>query len=413
MLFEKIVTGEEEKVSLFDDGFYSTKIPKKRRVFRPGGSVSIYVIVFAALILCAVSVSSFLGTITYMHLSANNAPSTVTVEFVGGSGAQERVVAAVDRVYPAVVGIVSTLAEQENGGGWSEEGWGASYNIGSGIIFQKNGDKALVVTNHHVVRDARHFEITLSDGSKREAEIVGQDLLSDLAVLEIDAAGIETVAEFGDSDVLKIGQTAIAIGNPLGLGVSQTVTVGVISSPLRTVPVSLSGGGVYDWELEVLQTDAAINHGSSGGALVNLEGKVIGINSLKVAQYGVEGMGFAIPVNAAKPVIASLMEHGKVLRPYMGVYMHDLKWYEEREELGLPARVTEGVVVMDAVGPAKEAGLQAQDVIVALDGQEVDSVLALRKYLYKHKQIGETLLVTYYRGGQKQETSLILAEAED
>lgn len=319
----------------------------------------------------------------------------------------EKIVAAVDRVHPAIVSVVSKVKDEESGEA-------IQAGLGSGIIFAIVEGKARIVTNYHVIEQGETFEIVTVDGRHREAKVIGRDMLSDLAVLEAKASGLTVVAEFGDSSALKAGQTAIAIGNPLGLGYSHTTTVGVISSTHRTIPVSLGGNGFYDWEMQVIQTDAPINQGNSGGALVNLDGQVIGINSLKISSFGVEGLGFAIPSNEALPVIDSLVLNGKVMRPYIGVYTHDLEVIpeDEADELALPDRVETGVVVLDAVGPAEDAGLQAKDVIVALDDEPIGTTLALRKHLYERKRIGDELLVTFYRDGEKRETVLVLGELE-
>ncbi|NEN80807.1 S1C family serine protease, partial [Paenibacillus elgii] len=242
---------------------------------------------------------------------------------------------------------------------------------------------------------------------------VGRDQITDLAVLEIDGSGIKQIAEFGDSDALKPGETALAVGNPLGLGYAPTVTRGIISWPKRTIPVSLGKDGEFDWEMEVIQTDAAINQGNSGGALVNLDGKVVGINTLKVADMGVEGLGFAIPINQAKSIIETLIKDHKIKRPYIGVVTQDLQSYAGIESLKLPSDVKKGVLVIEAVGPGKDAGLKTSDVIVELDGKPVDGTLALRKYIYGHKKIGEKLAVTYYRGAKKNTVQVTLAELKD
>lgn len=320
-------------------------------------------------------------------------------------GNDEKVVLAVEEVNPAVVSVIGSQTEVKKGQ------WEGGGSLGSGVVFEIRAGKAQIVTNNHVVEQAKFIEVVLVNGEHKKAEIVGRDMITDLAVLEVDASGIETAAEFGDSDKLKAGQTAIAIGNPLGLGYSQTITVGVISSPRRTIPVSLGNNGNFDWELDVIQTDAAINSGNSGGALVNLDGKVIGINSLKVSDMGVEGLGFAIPVNQVKPVLQSLMKDGEVKRPYMGVYTQDLNSsFIEADKLKLPDDVKSGVVVMKATGPAEKAGLKSNDVIVSLDGHSVGSTLALRKYLYYSKQIGDDLKVTFYRDGKKQSLHMVLEE---
>jgi serine protease Do len=280
--------------------------------------------------------------------------------------------------------------------------------MGSGFIFEIKGRVARMVTNHHVIQDATSVEIVTQDGMKRKATVIGKDRMTDLAVLEMDAEGILTVAQFGDSQKLRTGEFAIAIGNPLGLGFSHTITMGVISSPKRSIPISYSNDGSFDWEYDVIQTDAAINQGNSGGPLVNLEGKVIGINSMKISFMGVEGLAFAIPIHQAKPVLESLIAYGQVKRPFIGVSTVDLSSFAEVETLQLPSGVQTGLIVMNASGPAKDAGLRTSDVITQLDQMTVSSMLELRKYIYLQKKIGDPLEVTYYRDGKKQTLTLVL-----
>lgn len=163
----------------------------------------------------------------------------------------------------------------------------------------------------------------------------------------------------------------------------------------------------------MIQTDAAINHGNSGGALVNLDGKVVGINTLKVADMGVEGLGFAIPINEAKSIIETLIKEHRIKRPYIGVVTQDLQAFKGTEELKLPKDVKQGVLVIDVTGPAKSAGLKSSDVIVELDGKPVDSTLSLRKYMYSAKKVGEKLSITYYRSGKKHTVSVTLEELKE
>src|SRR5690606_13015691 len=181
---------------------------------------------------------------------------------------------------------------------------------------------------------ANAIEVTMPDGTKKGAALVGEDIWTDLAVLSIDSEGIDVVAQFGDSDVLKQGETVIAIGNPLGLDFYGSVTTGVVSGTDRAVPVDIDGDNVVDWEVEVLQTDAAINPGNSGGALINISGQLIGINSMKIAESAVEGIGLAIPINYARPVIDDLEKFGEVKRPYMGVQLasvNEIPGYYQQE----------------------------------------------------------------------------------
>ncbi|MBA2872874.1 serine protease Do [Anoxybacillus calidus] len=319
-----------------------------------------------------------------------------------------QVTKAVDKVSDAVVGIVNI----QEANFWSQ---GGEAGTGSGVIYKKANGKAFIVTNHHVVENASQVEVSLKDGTRVPAKVLGSDIWTDLAVLEIDAKHVKKVAEFGNSDAVKPGEPVIAIGNPLGLQFAGSVTQGIISGTNRTIEVDLDQDGVPDWNAEVLQTDAAINPGNSGGALVNIEGQVIGINSMKIAQQAVEGIGFAIPINFAQPVIADLEKYGQVRRPYMGVELRslsDIASYHLQETLHLPKDVTEGVAIVQVVpmSPAAQAGLKQFDVIVALDDKKIRNVLELRKYLYTEKSIGDKMKVTFYREGKKQTVTMKLAK---
>ncbi len=319
-----------------------------------------------------------------------------------------QVTKAVNRVSDAVVGIVNI----QEASFWSE---GGEAGTGSGVIYKKEGNKAYIVTNHHVVEGASRLEVSLSDGTKVPARLLGSDVWTDLAVLEIDAKHVTNVAEFGNSDVVKVGEPVIAVGNPLGLQFAGSVTQGIISGVNRTIPIDIDQDGIPDWHAEVLQTDAAINPGNSGGALVNIEGQVIGINSMKIAQEAVEGIGLSIPINYAKPIIADLEKFGQVRRPYMGVELRslsDIPAYHWQQTLRLPESVKEGVAILQVVpgSPAAQAGLREFDVIVALDDEKIADVVELRKHLYNRKQIGDTMKVTFYRDGKKQTVTLKLAK---
>lgn len=314
---------------------------------------------------------------------------------------------AIDQVSDAVVGVVNI---QETSF-WSQ---GGEAGVGSGVIYKKAGGRAFIVTNHHVVENASQLEVSLKDGTRVPAKLLGSDVLMDLAVLEIDAKHVKKVAEFGDSDAVKPGEPVIAIGNPLGLQFAGSVTQGIISGTNRTVEVDLDQDGAPDWNAEVLQTDAAINPGNSGGALVNIKGQVIGINSMKIAQEAVEGIGFAIPINTAIPIISDLEKYGQVRRPYMGVELRslsDIPSYHLQATLHLPPNVKEGAAVIQVVpmSPAAQAGLKQFDVIVALDGEKIRNVLDLRKYLYTKKSIGDRMEVTFYRDGEKRTVTMKLA----
>lgn len=315
---------------------------------------------------------------------------------------------AVDKAGDAVVGITN-IQESTSFWGQSQESGGT----GSGVVYKKEGDKAYIVTNHHVVADASELEISLSDGTKIPAKLLGSDIWTDLAVLEVPADQIKVVAEFGNSDKLKPGEPVIAIGNPLGLTFSGSVTQGIISGTERAIPVDINQDGTPDWQAEVLQTDAEINPGNSGGALINIEGQVIGINSMKIAQNAVEGIGLSIPINYASPIIDDLEKTGEVKRPFMGVELasvNEISSNHQQNTLKLPKEINYGVAIrgVQPDSPAAQAGLQELDVIVEMDGEEIRDVVDLRKHLYNKKKVGDDMQVKYYRNGELQETTMKL-----
>ena len=286
---------------------------------------------------------------------------------------------------------------------------------GSGVIYKVENGKAFIVTNYHVIENAERLEVTLAEGVKREAELLGGDMWTDLAVIAMDAEDIDTVATFGDSDALKQGEPVLAIGNPLGLDFYGSVTQGVVSGVDRTMPIDFNKDGVADWEQEVLQTDAAINPGNSGGALVNIKGDVIGINSMKIAVAKVEGLGFAIPINAAIPIIEELEQRGEVQRPVLGVALTDLTnvpAFYQQQTLQMPKEITTGVVItnIEPGSAAAKAGAEQYDVIVEMDGEKIESASDLRKHLYTKKKIGDDLTMKVYRQGKLVELQAKLVD---
>ncbi|MGP1908785.1 S1C family serine protease [Metabacillus sp. JX24] len=316
----------------------------------------------------------------------------------------------VENLSPAIVGISNKQQQRSFGGGTQS----AEAGTGSGVIFKKDGNTAYIITNNHVIEGASSIEITYSDGEKSEAELVGADPLTDTAVLKIDSKYAKAVAQFGDSGKLRAGERVVAIGNPLGLDFSRTVTEGIISGTDRTVPIETSEG---NWDLSVIQTDAAINPGNSGGPLLNMSGQVIGINSLKITQDGVEGIGFAIPSNDLQPIVDELLEKGKVDRPFLGVGLIDLSQVPEQyrtNTLKLPNDVTEGVFVQGVSpgSPASEAGMKEGDVIVAMNGTKIKSSGELRKFLYSQTAIGDEIDVEFYRQGEKVTEKVKLSQKE-
>ncbi len=339
--------------------------------------------------------------------SQSNVPANQTNIVVNVSS---EITNAVEKVSEAVVGIVN-LRESNF---WTESSQEAG--TGSGVVYKKADGKAYIVTNQHVIEGATNIEVSLSDGSRVPAKVLGGDVWTDLAVLEIDGSHVKKVAEFGNSDNVKLGEPVIAIGNPLGLQFSGSVTQGIISGLNRSIPIDINQDGVADWHADVMQTDAAINPGNSGGALVNIQGEVIGINSMKIARSAVEGIGLSIPITIAKPIIEDLEAYGEVRRPVIGVgnlkALSEISSYHRQQTLHLPTDVTDGVAILEVVAntPAAKVGLQELDVIVEFDGEKISSVIELRKHLYNKKKIGDELEVTFYRNGEKQTVTLRLSD---
>ncbi|MDR1013014.1 MAG: trypsin-like peptidase domain-containing protein [Lactobacillales bacterium] len=281
---------------------------------------------------------------------------------------------------------------------------------GSGVIYKKEGDKAYLVTNNHVVDGQQGLEIILSDGTKLTGTLVGRDVYSDLAVIQIPADKVTTVAEFADSSKVKVGEPAIAIGSPLGSKYSNSATEGIVSATERQVTFQSEQG--ENINMTAIQTDASISPGNSGGPLLNIEGQVIGINSIKNAGNAIEGMGFANSSNDVVAIINQLEEKGKVERPALGITMVDLSNIpKERIEkyLKLDPEIKEGVVIssVTSVTPAEAAGLKQYDVIIELDGKAVKNHVELQSGLYKH-QVGDTAEITYYRGKEKKKVKMKL-----
>ncbi|KRM92669.1 S1C family serine protease [Liquorilactobacillus cacaonum] len=310
--------------------------------------------------------------------------------------------------------------------GDSSSGETTSESEGSGVIYKKTGDTAFIVTNNHVISGADKVKVLLNSGKKLSATVVGHDSVTDLAVLKINAADVTQVATFGNSNNISVGQTALAIGSPLGSTYATTLTQGIISAKKRTIETTDSDG-VSTGQTTVIQTDAAINPGNSGGPLVNLDGQVVGINSMKLTSTGtsstssstsVEGMGFAIPSNEVVKIINLLVKDGKIKRPALGISLINLSYVstsEQKSALKLPSSVTSGVVVIKVSknSPAKAAGLQKYDVITSLGGKKVKGLSSLRTALYSHK-LGDTVQIQYYRDGTLKTANLKLTlEAND
>ncbi|PAV30640.1 serine protease [Virgibacillus profundi] len=337
--------------------------------------------------------------------SESNTPDIVKTMSTEGADVSTNI----EETSEAVVGVINLQKQSV----WTQS---EEAGTGSGIIYKKENGKAYVVTNQHVVEDAQEVEIVLNDDERVQAQVLGTDELTDLAVLEVNGEKIDTVANIGSSENLKVGKTVIAIGNPLGMNFANTVTKGIVSGLNRSVSIDTNGDRQPDWITEVIQTDAAINPGNSGGALVNNNGEVIGINSMKIARQEVEGIGFAIPMDSALPIMEQLEKNGEIERPLIGISTASLNQVppQFRSEISLPEEVKGGMVIAEVQSgsSADAAGLQQFDVITKINGNEITSILELRKYLYSETAIGETIEIEFYRDGKIQTADLELQARE-
>ena len=345
--------------------------------------------------------------------AANNTTNTVTQTSYKNENATTQ---AVNKVKDAVVSVITYSANRQNSvfGNDETDTDTDSQQVaseGSGVIYKKNGKDAYLVTNTHVIKGASKVDIRLADGTKVPGEIVGSDTFSDIAVVKISSEKVTTVAEFGDSSKLNVGETAIAIGSPLGSEYANTVTQGIISSLNRNVSLKSQDGQAIS--TKAIQTDTAINPGNSGGPLVNIQGQVIGITSSKIASNGgtsVEGLGFAIPSNDAQNIIKQLESDGKVTRPALGIQMVNLAniGASDLRKLNIPSSVTSGVVVKSVQSNMPASGhLEKYDVITKVDDKEISSSTDLQSALYNHS-IGDTIKITYYRNGKEETTTVKL-----
>ena len=362
--------------------------------------------------------SGILGTFTTLQLSQKQNSGTTTTTTVSKAAVKNEnsTTQAVDKVKDAVVSVITYSSNSQNSLITSDEtdidtNAEQVFSEGSGVIYKKEGDTAYIVTNTHVINGAKKVDIRLADGTKVPGDIVGSDTYSDIAVVKIAADKVTTVAEFGDSNQLTVGETAIAIGSPLGSEYANTVTQGIVSSLNRNVSLKSEDGQAIS--TNAIQTDTAINPGNSGGPLINIQGQVIGITSSKIASNGgtsVEGLGFAIPANDVINIIKQLEKDGKVTRPALGIHMVNLSNISttDLQKLKLPGNVTSGVAVRSVQKNMPANGhLQQYDVITKIDDKAISSTTELQSALYSHS-IGDSMTVTYYRDGKEETTTIKL-----
>lgn len=364
------------------------------------------------------------STLTQGNSTSNqaNTTSVSNVQYTNDTSTTQ----AVEKVQDAVVSVINYQTQSSNSlssifGNIESSDELAVAGEGSGVIYKKDGDTAYIVTNNHVISGAEKIDILLASGEKLSGELVGADTYSDIAVIKIAADKVTTIAEFANSDTIKVGETAIAIGSPLGSVYANTVTQGIISSLSRTVTSQTEDGQTIS--TNAIQTDTAINPGNSGGPLINIQGQVIGINSSKITSssisssgVAVEGMGFAIPSNDAVQIINQLETNGKVIRPALGVQMVNLTDLStsQLEKAGLAnTDLTSGVLIVSTQpGLPADGKFEPYDVIIEIDGETIENKSDLQSELYKH-QIGDTITVTYYRNNKKMTVDIKLTHSTD
>ncbi len=306
---------------------------------------------------------------------------------------------AIDKIYDAVV-VVQEYDIR-----------GSLVGTGTGFIYKKEGNKGYILTNHHVIEDASYIKVLTTQEKEVDAELLGSDEYSDIAVLSIDAEEVLQVAELGDSTVMELGDTVFTVGSPLGSKYMGTVTKGILSGQNRHVTVKLSTGSFI---MEVLQTDAAINPGNSGGPLLNINGEVIGITSLKLVQDEVEGMGFAIPIELAMASIDDLESGREIVRPILGVQLAELDnpYLLATYQIQIPKGVTEGVVVVSVENgsDAEKAGLQKGDIVTKMGNKKISDSTHFKYMLYQYN-IGDTVSLSIIRNDKEEEIKITLTNS--
>ena len=307
---------------------------------------------------------------------------------------------AVDKVYDSVI-VVSTISQNQVIG------------TGSGFIYKTNDKESYLITNHHVVDGGSSFKITYTDGDEVEATLIGSDEYSDIAVLKVNSKEGYKAVEIGNSNEMRVGDTTFTVGAPLGDVYSWTVTRGILSGKERLVEISLSNSYQSDYIMNVLQTDSPVNSGNSGGPIANSNGEVIGVINAKISSSGVEGIGFAIPIEVAIEKAEQIINGNNSSYPYLGVSMlnvEDARSYMNYRKYITDNNIKSGVIVIDIEkdSPASKAGLESGDIITEINGNSIKNIAYLRYELYKY-DINDTIKVKVLRDSKEKEFSIKLS----
>ena len=288
---------------------------------------------------------------------------------------------------------------------------GQSIDSGSGAVYKVDGKTVYIITNNHVVADGDEAIVTFANGKEQKVEIVGKDELTDLALLKTDVDFKAEAFVMGNSSLVKKGEYVIAMGSPLGIEYQGSVSGGLISGVDRRMEMDIDNNGVADWDVNVLQTDAAINPGNSGGPLINMAGELIGINSMKITDTSVEGFGFALPINEVLPIITELENNGKVVRPILGISVQPIEQLSmlDKAYLGIDSKVESGLLIVKVASrtPAAAAGIKEGDILVKFDGKDIKDYKQFRQYLYSHK-VKDKVSIVVNRNGKEIEKTVIL-----
>lgn len=281
---------------------------------------------------------------------------------------------------------------------------------GSGAIYKMKDNDIFVITNHHVIDGGNKIGVVFADGTSEDAEIVGSDALTDLALLKVKSSASVEAFTLGDSSLTKKGEYVIAMGSPLGIEYQGSVAGGLISGTDRIVATSSSMSGSADWDMRVFQIDAAINPGNSGGPLINMAGELIGINSMKISETDVEGFGFAIPINEVLPIVQQLEENGKVVRPNLGVNVIDISQLSMYQKMRENIELEKGIMITKVTlgGPAQKAGVKSGDIVIKMNETDITTMKQFRQTLYE-LAIGDKLTLTLVRDGEEIQIEVTLA----
>ena len=364
------------------------------------------IIIYIVIVIVCVSVGSF-GMYYYISKHPTRFKEIVTKSEKSVKIDDTGISEAVNKIYDAVV-TVTTYKDA------------SQYASGTGFVYKKNDDVSYILTNTHVISDSDEVYVTFTNGTNEKAKVIGSYQLADIAVLSISSDKVISVAEIGSSKNASVGDTVFTVGAPLGDAYSWSVTRGILSGKERLVEVSSSNlsrrSSSDSYMMNVIQTDAAINSGNSGGPLANGNGEVIGITSMKLVTTGVEGMGFAIPIETAIKYAEKIINNEEIITPFIGVSMLNINeayYYREFRSIISDSKLDSGVVIAEVEedSPADKAGLKSSDIITKIDGKNCSSIAYLRYVLYTH-EVGDKIKVTYLRDGKESTVNVTLSKSK-